>query len=257
MVGFANPYLVNVETDARYNNPMYNSGVTPFQAGTQVVQVMAENNTKSKRIVSMYTGNKLCNVASRLRNKGVEVVCPNHHGHCSANLAEDAVIGNETEHTRQCTSELNDTLKIAHLTTDGDSKSYYGVVNAQGAGVEQLRDVRHLANTMKRNVQTSNFSSTMFSGQNKRNLKNRFALDLKARCVAELNQAFKIHKGELYEVKKHMPDVIKAIVMCYKGHCGISCQIHSYVCAGLSSNHWNKSYIPDGKSFKISCDDEF
>ena len=42
-----NPNLVNVELDARYDNPIYNSGVTQFQAGTQV-QTMYENNTENK-----------------------------------------------------------------------------------------------------------------------------------------------------------------------------------------------------------------
>jgi hypothetical protein len=50
---------------------------------------------------------------------------------------------------------------------------------------------------------------------------------LKARCVAELHQTFKAHKGQLIEVKKLMPNVIKSIVMCYKGFCGIHCQINS------------------------------
>jgi hypothetical protein len=49
MCGFENPNLVNVESESRYNNPIYSSGVTPFQAGTQVVQTMCENNTKSKK----------------------------------------------------------------------------------------------------------------------------------------------------------------------------------------------------------------
>ena len=62
MCGFESPNLVNVESNARYNN----SGVTPFQARTQVVQTMCENNTKNKKIVSVFLGNKLCNVASRL-----------------------------------------------------------------------------------------------------------------------------------------------------------------------------------------------
>jgi hypothetical protein len=42
-------------------------------------------------------------------------------------------------------------------------------------------------------------------------------MDLKARCVVELYQAFKAHKGQLFEAKKHMPNVIKTIVKCYKG----------------------------------------
>ena len=69
----------------------------------------------------------MCNVASRLRNKGIEVKCPNHAGFCSANLAKDAVIRNETEFANLCTKELNDTLKIVHVTTDGDSKAYVGI----------------------------------------------------------------------------------------------------------------------------------
>jgi hypothetical protein len=44
-------------------------------------------------------------------------------------------------------------------------------------------------------------------------MKSRLAMDLKARCVAELHQTFKAHKGQLIEVKKHMPNVIKSIVM--------------------------------------------
>jgi hypothetical protein len=72
------------------------------------------------------------------------VKCPNHNGHCTANLAEDAVIVNETEYSRPCTTELHDTLKIANITTDGDSKFFNGVNNAQGKGATQLRDIRHL-----------------------------------------------------------------------------------------------------------------
>ena len=132
---------------------------------------MCENNTKNKKIVSVFLGNKLCNVASRLRNKGIAVKCPYHNGHCTANLAEDAVIGNDTEYSKQCTTELNDALIIANIITDGDSKSFNGVNNAQGRGATQLRDIRHLANSMKRAVQNCTFSLSMFAGQNINNMK--------------------------------------------------------------------------------------
>jgi hypothetical protein len=59
----------------------------------------------------------------------------------------------------------------------------------------------------------------------------------------------------LFEVKKHMPNVIKTIVKCYKGFCGIYCQINSYVCAGLTSNHWHKEFIPGNTSLKMTPDD--
>jgi hypothetical protein len=74
--------------------------------------------------------------------------------------------------------------------------------------------------------------------------------------VAELCQAFKTHKGQLFEVKKHMPNVIKTIIKCYKGFCGIYCQINSYVCAGLTSKHWHKEFIPGNASLKMTPDDE-
>jgi hypothetical protein len=76
--GLTNCNLVRVESDACYNNPLFSAGPTPFQVGTQVTYSMIENNTTDKKIVSLFTGNKLCNVASRLRGKGFNIICPNH-----------------------------------------------------------------------------------------------------------------------------------------------------------------------------------
>jgi hypothetical protein len=52
------------------------------------------------------------------------------------------------------------------------------------------------------------------------------------RCVAELNQSFQVHNGELYKIKEQMPCIIETIIMCYKGYCGYSCKVNSFVCAG-------------------------
>jgi hypothetical protein len=99
------------------------------------------------------------------------------------------------------------------------------------------------------------FCTSLFSGINKLNKKNRFALDIKARCVAELYQSFQVHNGELYKIKEQMPCIIETILMCYKGYCGYSCKVNSFVCAGLPHNHWQKSYIARGETFKMTCDD--
>lgn len=128
--GLSDPNLVRAEGDGRYNNPMF-KGDTPFQAGTQVTYVMCENNSNLKRIISVFTGNKLCTTASKLRNKGHEVVCPNHSGTCTANIAQDESIGNEYKWSSECAQEVNDTLIISHFTTDGDSKAIIGVRNAK------------------------------------------------------------------------------------------------------------------------------
>ena len=256
LCGLSNPNLVRSEFDVRYNNPIINTGTTPFQAGTQVTSTMSENNTSEKKIISVYTGSKLCNVASRLRGKGIEVVCPNHEGICTANLAEDATIGNEAKYSAECAKEVRDFLKISHITTDGDSKSFDGVRKIHGPNVMRLRCVRHLSGSMKRAIMKCTFSKCMFSGANKSTQKSRFACDIKARCVAELNQAFKINDGELYKTKEHMPNVIKAIIMCYKGYCGVTCKLDSFVCAGTPENHWQKYYIANGETCRMTCDDE-
>ena len=73
-----NGNLARVESDASYNNTLLGAGSTALQAGTQVTCNMIENNTKDKKIVSLLTGNKLCNVASRLGGKGFNIICPNH-----------------------------------------------------------------------------------------------------------------------------------------------------------------------------------
>ena len=52
-----------------------------------------------------------------------------------------------------------------------------------------------------------------------------------------------------------MPCIIETILMCYKGYCGYSCRVNSFVCAGLPHNHWQKSYIARGETFKMTCDD--
>ena len=118
-----------------------------------------------------------------------------------------------------------------------------------------LRDVRHLAGSLKRAILKCTFSTSLFSGINKLNKKNRFALDIKARCVAELNQSFQVHNGELYKIKEQMPCIIETILMCYKGYCGYSCKVNTFMCAGLPHNHWQKSYIARGETFKMTCDD--
>lgn len=54
----------------------------------------------------------------------MEVICPNHlFGVCTANIADDASIGNEAAYSKACAIKVRNFLKISHLTTDGDSKA--------------------------------------------------------------------------------------------------------------------------------------
>ncbi len=84
------------------------------------------------------------------------------------------------------TRNVNTDLRVTHYTGDGDSKSHSGVDAAQpGLAVTHLKDVRHLSNSLKREINKAPFSRGMFSGAKKTNLKNRFALSVRCRCVAE------------------------------------------------------------------------
>ncbi len=62
--GNINPKLIRGESDKRYNNPLFKSGDTPFQGGTQSVHLICENNTRKKYIIGCATENKLCVIGS-------------------------------------------------------------------------------------------------------------------------------------------------------------------------------------------------
>ena len=85
----------DLEVDCRYNNPVYSAvGRSPFQAGTQVTQVVCEQTTSRKQIVCLTNKSKLCQTARMWEHRtGREVTCPDHPGECSANLPVDATIG--------------------------------------------------------------------------------------------------------------------------------------------------------------------
>ena len=253
--GLSDPTLIRAESDGRFNNPMF-KGDTPFQAGTQVTYVMCENNSNLKRIISVFTGNKLCNAASRLRNEGSNVVCPNHPGICTANIAQDESIGNESKWSYECVKEINDTLIISHLTTDGDSKAVIGVKRAQQKDVCALKDIRHLSQTMRRYIMNTTFSPKMFVGPKAWNLKCRFAYEVTRRCVAELNSAHTMLNNHIEYIDTVMQDTINAVIMCMKGYCGYSCQNFSFVCKGLKHDHWIKRFLPRGPIVRMSGDDE-
>ena len=254
--GNKNPKLTQIEGDCRYNNGLYNASTTPFQAGTQVTAIVAENNTTDKKIVGMFTGNKLCTKATQLRNNGLKVQCPNHEGHCTANLSEDESIGNEEKWTETVVREIQDTLNVSHFTGDGDSKSHKGVDKAQTntGAVSHMRDTRHLAKSLKNHVYKAKFSANMFKGSNKSNLKNRFALSVRARCVAELKAAHKKYKSDMSKIKVKMPMTIQAIIFCFKGYCGHYCQKHSFVCHG--NNHRSRNYLPPNYKVRMTSSDE-
>jgi hypothetical protein len=109
---------------------------------------------------------------------------------------------------------------------------------------------------MKRAINKAPFSKGMFNAppSHKTNMRNRFALSIRSRCKAELKQCHKKYKGDIHKVKKDMPKIVSAIIMCYKGYCGSSCQKYSLVCNGQFHNA--KAYMPANCKIKMTVSDE-
>ena len=252
--GHQQPNLVNIEGDSCYNNKQFNSDNTPFQAGTIVVTTMCENNTRSKNILGVTVESKLCSIASRIRNTGKHVTCPNHKGPCTATMSGSDSIGNEALWNSTVTSEINNDLVIANYTGDGDSKGHSGVDKGQHAPVKHLKDIRHLSNTMRRQINKVQFSKSMFPTKNRANLQSRFSLSIKARCVAELKRAHAKLNGNIALVKQHMSMIKLVIILCYKGYCGDSCSRHSLVCNG--DFRIPKNYLPKHFKLRMTQSDE-
>ena len=102
------------------------------------------------------------------------------------------------------------------------SKAFAGIISKQDCETENLHDIRHLSLSLKRAIINKNLPPKMISGKNQsaRNVnKRRFAMDIKARCVAELTKAHKYHAGDIDKIKDAMSGVQKAIIMCYRGYC--------------------------------------
>ena len=90
--------------------------------------------------------------------------------------------------------QISQDLNLTHFTGDGDRKGHKGVNKCQENTVISLKDSRHLANYMTRQIYITPFTKTMFP-RNKSNLKNRFALSFKARCLGELRSAHMYYNG--------------------------------------------------------------
>ena len=256
--GLENPDVINAEMVGRYNNPLFSGDRTPYQGATQVTMALCEQVTSGKKILSVFTGNKLCKRAEYLRRCGTEVTCPDHTGNCTANVAEDAAIGNEEAWATIVGEDIADTVKVNYLTTDGDSKIHTGFKKSHQA-CRNLKDPRHLVKAVKREFSKTTFSADLFQkfqGLPYGMLKARLATDVRNRCVAELQRAHIVHRGNLDQIKQNMPMAIGAMIQCYNGNCGQMCAEYSYCCQGLPDNHWKKTFLPHGATVYLSAKDE-
>ena len=179
------------------------------------------------------------------------MTCPNHTGHCSANLKPEQSVGDEG----QCVSEIvsgmykkHPNLAINYFTTDGDSRAFSGLLTIQAeispVISKQMRDPRHLTENMRNAVKREKFSFKMFPGPTKTARDKQqasFALELSKRCTAEFESCHKKSKGNLTMMRKELSPVPQTLLLCYQGDCS-DCNKYSFVCGSNKKNPWVKGF---------------
>ena len=248
--GYPRDTAIPVEGDGRYNNPLYWSrDRNPFQPATQASYTISENITQDKKIIGCTTRNKLCSK----RNRGDN--CAEHPDECATTLPYQNPIGREDQAVEEiCREFLSDPEPtiISHITTDGDSTAFRGAEKAmaeQGHVVEALRDTRHLAQSQKKAADNAKFSAQMFPGRtaaDRQSTKRKFSVDFTKRCTAEYDQAIWKHRGNAEKLINTLSFATDAIIDCYSGRCGTTCQQHSMVCSGVPGKQWPR-VPPTGK----------
>lgn len=248
-LGLPRKQPIPVEMDTRYNNPLWSgTGRTPGQPATQAVATACENFTKKKKVVAVHTANKHCAKAkvTKSRNNGSE--CPHHSGRCTATMSQTAVIGDEKLYASSIGKSLldsDDPLNINYITTDGDSQMFHGVEEVASGEVINLRDTRHLSERMRKRIEASDFSNTMFPGRTKRlraKCLKRFALDVQKRVQTEFSSAYRAANGDTDKLIRSGSFICDAIVSCYNGDHSI-CRLHSFVCT--KGKPWISPFMAD------------
>ncbi|ESO94922.1 hypothetical protein LOTGIDRAFT_175274 [Lottia gigantea] len=216
----------------------------PGQGASQSIGIACETNTDKKYIISAVLQNKLCWTGAWLRNTGITVNCPGHEG-CTANLTRHAPL-TEREMGRIIGEDLSiQGMLIMFATTDGDSTSATGIEEAMRTlhpmwKVERLADPAHLSASQFRQCFKANFLDGMFRGKTKvekTNQKKTLSQDIKSRCSLVIKEMYSTYCGDVDKLKKQLPKILQATVMCYDGDCS-KCRSNSVVCSGGHSNNW-------------------
>ena len=220
---------IRVESDARYNNKLGSGGGrTPFQPATQVTYTVTENMTPRKKIIGLFTGNKLCQ--SKRHKQGLP------HPNCTANVEEDHTIGDEGRWAEQVVAEMREDddnpLNIEYATTDGDSNAARGLSAGQKKAVVNLSCSIHLAESQRRALDRATFSKDMLSPstkKDKQHMQSLLARNLKRRCTAEFKGAH-ARATSIDDLIHKLSYATDSVVKCYKGECGQLCSQRSFAC---------------------------
>ena len=142
---------------------------------------------------------------------------------------------------------------IGNMTTDGDSNAFKGTRDArlEGTGIpmERMADVIHLTKCMRNKIKKANFSVQMFKTSNQKErkfLQRRFAKDISHRVLVEFKHMSSraTCEDKLTGLFQTCAKVKNAIIDCYSGKCGKSCERFCLACNGQQSKEcWKKDFF--------------
>lgn len=216
-----------------------------MQPATQATLIVAENTTKSKKIIACRSLNKLCTCGGSKNDEG-------HASHCTANLAPGESISQEGKLLEQALADINQQgLTISHVTMDGDSVANSTAPQIKqgdkNAPVKVSRCTRHLTRALERELKKVTFSKQMFDEDTKEErdrLQSRFSLDVGDRANAEYNTCFRRHRDDPEKCRNKLSYISDAVIECYKGN-HVLCKKYSFVCNG-NSKCWRRYYMTRG-----------
>lgn len=134
--------------------------------------------------------------------------------------------------TGECIREIQrdpHPLTVSQLTTDGDSAAATGAseIQMQGKPEENLKDLRHFFESLRKQTSKAPLRASMFPGRTKtdrESVQKRFAQDLKIRCRSEYENAYDHFGGDIGKLTRAMSYDVDSILICYRGECGRPCQ---------------------------------
>lgn len=234
--------LLDAEADATYNHRFGAGRPTPTQPATQATYLFVENVTSSKKIINCKTYSRLC-ICDTQDKQGP------HTKKCKANLAVNAVIGNEKLYLAQTLAELYDEdFSVEFMTLDGDSsaRSLLDSLQQPDASVECKVQycTRHLNRIFMNKLREESFSAQMFTATGKAEkteIQKLLALDMANRAQAEFNMIFIKHGNSLDDMIKYASYIPDAVMACYSGKCERVCWAHSFACSKMCP--WRRTYL--------------
>lgn len=115
--------------------------------------------------------------------------------------------------------------------------------------LEQLSDLRHRNESLRKRIESAPFSRKMFPGTKEAytKKKKRFALDFIKRCDTEIDLPLKKHEANVAAASHALQAAQHAVVACYEGVSHDVCSLYSFACKGTRTRKWDSKFLHESQ----------